>query len=70
MLKALDFCVKLTMIIVRAAQLIGAGLATISIAGTGAGIGSIFAALLTSYSRSPELMKQLFTYAILGFALC
>lgn len=58
------------MIIIDAAKLIGAGLATISIAGTGVGIGSIFAALISAYSRTPEHAKQLFTYAILGFALC
>jgi F-type H+-transporting ATPase subunit c len=53
----------------QAARLIGAGMATISIAGTGVGIGIIFSALITAYSRTPELQGQLFTYAILGFAL-
>ncbi len=52
-----------------AAKLIGAGAATISMAGTGVGIGLIFAALINAYSRTPEHVKQLFTYAILGFAL-
>jgi F-type H+-transporting ATPase subunit c len=52
-----------------AGKLIGAGLATISILGTGIGIGLIFAALISAYSRTPEHNKQLFTYAILGFAL-
>jgi len=60
--------VKLAMLL-NAAKLIGAGLATISIAGTGVGIGIIFAALISAYSRTPEHQKQLFTYAILGFAL-
>jgi F-type H+-transporting ATPase subunit c len=55
--------------ILSSAKLIGAGLATISIAGTGVGIGLIFAALIAGYSRTPEHSKQLFTYAILGFAL-
>jgi F-type H+-transporting ATPase subunit c len=55
--------------LLAAAKLVGAGLATISIAGTGIGIGIIFAALINSYSRTPEHVKQLFTYAILGFAL-
>jgi len=58
------------MIILDAAKLVGAGLATISIAGTGVGIGLIFAALISAYSRTPEHVKQLFTYAILWFALC
>jgi len=50
-------------------QFIGAGLATISLAGTGIGIGIVFAALILAYSRTPEHAKQLFVYAILGFAL-
>jgi F-type H+-transporting ATPase subunit c len=53
----------------NSAKLIGSGLATISIAGTGIGIGIIFSALINAYSRTPEHVKQLFTYAILGFAL-
>ena len=40
--------------LLAAAKLVGAGLATISIAGTGIGIGIIFAALINSYSRTPE----------------
>ena len=55
--------------LLNAAKLIGSGLATISIAGTGVGIGIVFAALINAYSRTPEHVKQLFTYAILGFAL-
>lgn len=51
------------------AKLIGAGLATIGVAGTGAGIGIVFGALITGYARNPSLKQQLFTYAILGFAL-
>jgi len=54
----------------RGYQFIGAGLATISIAGTGIGIGLVFSALIISYSRTPEHNKQLFIYTILGFALC
>jgi F-type H+-transporting ATPase subunit c len=50
-------------------KLIGAGLATVSLAGSGAGIGIVFAGLMTAVSRNPNLMKQLFVYAILGFAL-
>ena len=40
-----------------------------SLAGSGAGIGIVFAGLMTAVSRNPNLMKQLFVYAILGFAL-
>jgi len=49
-------------------KLIGAGLATIALAGVGIGIGIIFASLLDAYSRNPYADK-LFTYALLGFAL-
>lgn len=52
-----------------ASKFIGAGLATISLAGSGVGIGIVFAALLISMARNPSLGKQLFVYTILGFAL-
>ena len=52
-----------------AAKLIGAGLATISLAGSGVGIGIVFGCLVVGLARNPSLNKQLFTYAILGFAL-
>jgi len=52
-----------------AAKLIGAGLATIALAGAGVGIGSVFGAFLLALSRNPGLMAVLFRYAILGFAL-
>merc|ERR1712156_390420 len=42
-----------------AAKFIGAGAATVGVAGSGAGIGSVFS----------SLKQQLFSYAILGFAL-
>lgn len=52
-----------------AAKLIGAGAATVGVAGTGAGIGTVFGSLITGYARNPSLKQQLFAYAILGFAL-
>jgi F-type H+-transporting ATPase subunit c len=55
--------------LLQSAKLIGAGLATIGLAGAGAGIGTVFAALINSMARNPSLQKQLFAYAILGFAL-
>jgi len=55
--------------IIQAAKLIGAGLATISIAGAGVGTGVVFASLVSATARNPSLMRQLFTYALLGFAL-
>jgi F-type H+-transporting ATPase subunit c len=53
----------------QSAKYIGAGLATISLAGSGVGIGTVFSGLLISLSRNPSLEKQLFIYTILGFAL-
>lgn len=50
-------------------QLIGGGLATISLAGSGVGIGIVFASLVLGVARNPALNKELFSYAILGFAL-
>jgi F-type H+-transporting ATPase subunit c len=50
-------------------KMIGAGLATIALAGVGSGIGSIFSGLLESVSRNPSMARTLFNYAILGFAL-
>jgi F-type H+-transporting ATPase subunit c len=52
-----------------AAKFIGAGAATVGVAGSGAGIGSIFGSLIIGYARNPSLKQQLFSYAILGFAL-
>ena len=78
-----------------AAKFIGAGAATVGVAGsgkwfarslwealnvtsrnilpsaepTGAGIGTVFGSLIIGYARNPSLKQQLFSYAILGFAL-
>ena len=46
--------------ILSSAKLIGAGLATISLAGAGIGIGLVFSALVVSVARNPSLTKQLF----------
>jgi F-type H+-transporting ATPase subunit c len=54
---------------VMAAKLIGAGLATIALAGAAIGVGLIFAALISGTARNPSLRKELFNTAILGFAL-
>ncbi|XP_043828300.1 ATP synthase F(0) complex subunit C1, mitochondrial-like [Dromiciops gliroides] len=51
-----------------AAKFIGAGAATVGVAGSGAGIGTVFGSLIISYTRNPSLKQQLF-YSILGFAL-
>jgi len=52
-----------------AAKYIGAGAATVGVAGSGAGIGTVFGSLIIGYARNPSLKQQLFSYAILGFAL-
>ena len=81
----------------QAAKFIGAGAATVGVAGSGAGIwvgggnryketnrlnhpqgpltsplfpiGTVFGSLIIGYARNPSLKQQLFSYAILGFAL-
>ena len=50
-------------------QVIGAGLATIGLAGAGAGIGNVFGSLVIAVSRNPQERDELFRLAILGFAL-
>lgn len=57
------------MIVLQAAKYIGAGLATIGLAGAGIGIGTVFGALVIGISRNPFLKDELFRMAILGFAL-
>jgi F-type H+-transporting ATPase subunit c len=50
-------------------KLIGAGLATIGLAGAGVGIGTVFGCLVLAVSRNPGEKDELFRLAILGFAL-
>ena len=64
-----QFCLKANLLLVQSGKYIGAGAAVISLIGAGVGIGTIFGALLLAFSRNPNLDKQLFGYAILGFAL-
>ncbi len=56
-------------IILEAAKYIGAGLATIGLAGAGVGIGTVFGSLILGISRNPSIKDELFKMAILGFAL-
>ncbi|KAL1339863.1 hypothetical protein AAHE18_U071900 [Arachis hypogaea] len=51
------------------AKSMGAGAATIASAGAAVGIRNVFSSLIHSVTRNPSLAKQLFGYAILGFAL-
>lgn len=55
---------------IEAAKIIGAGAATAGVGGAGAGIGTVFGGMIQGYARNPSLKEQLFTYCILGFALC
>jgi F-type H+-transporting ATPase subunit c len=57
------------MLLLQSAKFIGAGLATIGLAGSGFGIGTVFGALVIGMSRNPSLKDELFKMAILGFAL-
>ena len=57
------------MILLQSAKFLGAGLATIGLAGAGVGIGTVFGALVVGISRNPSLRDELFKMAILGFAL-
>lgn len=57
------------MLLLQAAKCIGAGCATIGLAGAGIGIGTVFGALVLGISRNPSLKEELFKMAILGFAL-
>lgn len=50
--------------ILTGAKFVGAGAASIGAGGSGAGIGTVF-----GNARNPSLKQQLFTYAILGFAI-
>uniref|UniRef100_A0A8C2LKJ8 ATP synthase lipid-binding protein n=1 Tax=Cricetulus griseus TaxID=10029 RepID=A0A8C2LKJ8_CRIGR len=47
----------------------GAGAATVRVAGSGAGIGTVLGSLIIGYARNPSLKQQLFSYMSLGFAL-
>lgn len=55
--------------LLQSAKLIGAGLATIGVAGSGVGIGTVFGALVTGTARNPNQKQQIFSYTILGFAV-
>jgi F-type H+-transporting ATPase subunit c len=65
----MSFLVYLFSLMVVAAKLIGAGLATIALAGVGVGIGLVFASLVSAVARNPNEKDELFRLAILGFAL-
>ena len=47
-----------------AARYIGAGAATIGVAGSGAGIGTVFGSLIIGYARNPSLKQQLVGFIV------
>ncbi len=53
----------------EAAKLIGAGLASIALAGAGVGIGHIFGNYLNGALRNPAAAQGQFANLLLGFAL-
>jgi len=55
--------------LLQAAKFVGAGLASIGLAGAGVGIRTVFGAYLIAVSRNPSLQAELFKSAILGFAI-
>jgi F-type H+-transporting ATPase subunit c len=57
------------LLFVKAVKSLGAGCATIGVAGAGVGIGLVFGAFLIALSRNPELEKQLLSYTLFGFAM-
>lgn len=50
-------------------RMVGAGLATISLVGAGAGVGVVFGSLVIGMARNPGQKDEMFKFAILGFAL-
>jgi F-type H+-transporting ATPase subunit c len=50
-------------------RMVGAGLATISLGGVGMGIGTVFSGYLQAVSRNPSMKNDLFSWAMLAFAL-
>lgn len=55
--------------LLQSAKVIASGIAVSAISGAGVGIGTVFGSLINAVARNPGLTNQLFSYAILGFAL-
>jgi len=64
-----EICYYENMSSVLVGKLIGAGLAAISLVGSGCGIGVVFSGFLIALSRNPKDERKLLTYTLLGFAL-
>ncbi len=61
---------KNSIMILESAKLIGAGVASVGLAGSGVGIGIVFGSYILGVARNPSLQQELFKICILGFALC
>jgi F-type H+-transporting ATPase subunit c len=68
--KTLQASYVILIIMLESAKLVGAGLASIALAGSGAGIGIVFGSYILGVARNPSLQQELFKICILGFALC
>ena len=55
--------------LVTAAKLIGAGVATVGLTGAGIGIGTVFGAFIVGMSRNPSIEQKMFKFCLMGFAL-
>ena len=53
----------------EAAQMIGAGLAAIGLAGVGVGIGNVFATTIATIGRNPSIQGRVAGLMWIGFAL-
>ena len=53
----------------EAAKFIGAGIATLALAGIGIGLGNIFGSYLSGALRNPSAAPKQFTNLLIGFAL-
>jgi len=61
--------VELANAVIDLGKKVGAGLATIGLAGSGIGVGVVFGAFILAVSMNPNLRGELFKLAMLGFAL-
>ena len=55
--------------IITAAKLIGAGVATVGLTGAGIGIGTVFGSFILGISRNPSIEQKIFKFCLIGFAL-
>ena len=68
-LEVLEISLSVDSSFLTAFKYIGAGSATISMAGSAIGIGLIFGSLIIAFVRNPQQNGPIFNYAMFGFAL-